>query len=142
MIFPYILLAIQPVIAAYQHHSNSSIQCPDVVSFCPFRPPTTLCLQFIINSSISIPPAQSPFRLFNLLLLAGDINPNPGSSDYLKVTYTNIGSIHKKYSATAKFISDNYTDLFAMSETWIRPDTTSANLSEITPPGYNLYQQP
>ena len=29
-----------------------------------------------------------------------------------------------------------------MSETWIRPDTTSANLSEITPPGYSLYQQP
>ena len=29
-----------------------------------------------------------------------------------------------------------------MSETWIRPDTTIANLSEITPPGYNLYQQP
>ena len=29
-----------------------------------------------------------------------------------------------------------------MSETWIRPDTTSANLSEITPPGYKLYQQP
>ena len=29
-----------------------------------------------------------------------------------------------------------------MSETWIRPNTTSANLSEITPPGYNLSQQP
>ena len=29
-----------------------------------------------------------------------------------------------------------------MSETWIRPDITSANLSEITPPGYSQYQQP
>ena len=29
-----------------------------------------------------------------------------------------------------------------MSETWIRPDTTSANLSGITPPGYNFHQQP
>ena len=28
-----------------------------------------------------------------------------------------------------------------MLETWIRLDTTSANLSEITSPGYNLYQQ-
>ena len=34
------------------------------------------------------------------------------------------------------------TDLFTMSETWMRPDTTSANLSEITPPGDNLHQQP
>ena len=38
MIFLQIFLAIHPVIAAYQHHSNSSIHCPDVVSFCPFRP--------------------------------------------------------------------------------------------------------
>ena len=29
-----------------------------------------------------------------------------------------------------------------MSETWIRPNTTSANLSEITLPSYKLYQQP
>ena len=29
-----------------------------------------------------------------------------------------------------------------MSETWIRPDTTNANLSGITPPGYNFHQQP
>ena len=29
-----------------------------------------------------------------------------------------------------------------MSETWIRPDNATANLSKITPPGYSLYQQP
>ena len=29
-----------------------------------------------------------------------------------------------------------------MSEMWISPDTTSANLTDITPPGYILYQQP
>ena len=143
MIVLHFLLAIQPVIASYQHHSNSSIKCPHVVSFCPFKPPTTtFCLHFIIKSTISIPPALPPFRLFILLLLAGDINPNPGPPRCPKVTYANIRSIHNKYPAIAKFISDNDTDLFAMSETWIRPGTTSANLSEITPPGYKLYQQP
>ena len=81
MIFQHILLVIQPVIAAYQLHSNSSIQCPDV-SFCPFKPPLpTFCLHFIIKSSISIPPALPPFHVFILHLLAGDINPNPGPSD-------------------------------------------------------------
>ena len=140
--FFHILLAIQPFIAAYQHHTNSSIQCPDVVSFCPFKPPTTtLCLHFSIKSSISIPPALSPSCLF-ILLLAGDINPNPGPSNCLNVTYANIRSINKKYPAITKFIFDNDTDLFAMSETWIRPDITSANLSGITPQGYNFYQQP
>ena len=79
MIFLHMLLAIQPVSAAYQHHINSSIQCSDVVSFCPFKPPTTtFCLHFSIKSSIFAPPALSPSRLFILLLLAGDINPNPG----------------------------------------------------------------
>ena len=143
MIFLYFLLAIQPVIAAYQHHSNSSIQCPDVVSFCPFKPPTTtFCLHFIIKSSLSIPSALLPFHLFILVLLAGDINPNPWTTQVYKGHLSNIRSIRNKFPAIAKFISDNDTDLFAMSETWIRPDTTSANLSAITPPGYNLYQQP
>ena len=91
---------------------------------------------------MSIPPALPPFRLFILLLLAGDINPNPGPLRCPKVTYANITSVHNKYPAIAIFISENDTDLFAMSDTWIRPDTTSANLPEITPPGYNLYQQP
>ena len=142
MIFLYILLAIQPVIAAYQHHINSTIQCPDVVSFCPFKPPTTTFrLHFTFRSSMFIPPALSPSCLFILLLLA-DINPNPGPPKCLNITYTNIRSINNKYPAIAKFISDNDTDLFAMSETWIRADITSANLSEITPPGYSLYQQP
>ena len=143
MIFLHILLAIQLVIAAYQHHINSTIQCPGVVSFCPFKPPTTtFCLHFTIRSSIFIPPALSPSRLFMLLLLAGDINPNPGPPTCLNITYANIRSINNKYPAIAKFIFDNDTDLFAMSETWIRHDITSANLSEITPPGYSLYQQP
>ena len=143
MICLYFLLAIQPVIAAYQHHSNSSIQCPGLVSFCPFKPPTTtFCLHFFIKSSMSIPPTLPPFRLLILLLLAGDINPNARPLSGPNVTYANIRLIHNKYPAIAKFISDNDTDLFAMTETWIRPDTTSANLSEITPPGYNLYQQP
>ena len=142
MIFLHILLAIQLVIAVYQHHINSSIQCPDVSS-CPFKPPTiTFCLHFSINSSIFIPPALSPSCLFILLLLAGDINPNPGPPKCLNITYANIRSINNKYLAIEKFVSDNDTDLFPMSDIWIRPDITSANLSEIIPPGYSLYQQP
>ena len=121
----------------------SSIQYPDFVCFCPFKPTTTtFCLHFDIKSSIFIPPALSPSCLFILRLLAGDINPNPGPPKCLNITYANIRSINNKYPAIAKFISDNDTDLFAMSETWIRPDTTRANLSEITPGGYSLYQQP
>ena len=139
MIFIYILLEIQPVITAYQHHSNSSIQCPDDVSFCPFNPPQPLST-YILSSNHQYQFHQ-PYHLLILLLDAGDIKPNQGLLRYPKVTYANIGSIHNKYPAIAKFISDDDTDVFAMSVTWIRPDTTSANLSEITLLGYNLYQQ-
>ena len=69
-------------------------------------------------------PALSPSHLFILLLLAGDINPNPGPPKCLSITYANMRLINNKYPAIAKFISDNDTDLFAMSKTWIRPDIT------------------
>ena len=109
--------------------------------FLSLQIPTAFCLHFSIKSSISIQPALSPSILFILLLLASDVNPNPGPFKRPNVTYTNIRSIHNNYPVIAKFISDNETDFFSMSETWIRPDTTSASLSEITQPGYNLYQQ-
>ena len=89
-----------------------------------------------------VPPALSPSRLFILLLLAGDINPNPEPPNGLSITCANVRSIRNLHPFLAKFIADNDTNLFAMSETWIKPDTTSANLSEITPPGFNLCQQP
>ena len=96
--FLHILLAIQPVMAAYQHHINSTIQCPGVVSLCPFKPPTTtFCLHFTMRSSISIPSVLSPSRLFIVLLLAGDINPNRGPSKCLNITYANIKSNNNKY---------------------------------------------
>ena len=101
MIFPHFLLGIQPVIATYQHHSNSSIQSADVVSFCPFKhPTTTFCLHFIIKSSNLTPPALPYFRLFILILLVTS-SPNPGPLRCLKVNYANISSIRNKYPAIA-----------------------------------------
>ena len=84
--------------------------------------------------------STSSVTFFILLVLAGDINPNPRPPKCLKVTYANIRSINNNYPV--KFITDNDIDLFAMSETLIRSDTTSTNVCEITPPGHNLYQQP
>ena len=57
---------------------------------------------------------------------------------YAQQVHTILSKLNK-YPAIVKYISDNDTDLFTMSETWNRPDTTNANLCEITPPGYNLY---
>ena len=74
MIFLHILLAIKPVIAAYQHHINSTIECPDVVSFCPFKPPTTtFCLHFTFTSSILFhqlchPPVCSSYSSLPVIL--------------------------------------------------------------------------
>ena len=37
---------------------------------------------------------------------------------------------------------DNNTDVFAMSETWIRPDASQAYLSDISPLGHTLFHRP
>ena len=101
MNFLHILLAIQPAIAAYKHHINTSIYCPVVVSVCPFKPPPTHNSLFNSNSywtfialnipmftlldqyTISIPPLLPTFQLFILLLLSRDINPNPDPVKFL-----------------------------------------------------------
>ena len=135
MVFLHILLAIQAVIAAYQH-IKSSIHCPDVVSFYPFQPPPPHSVYILSSNPQYQSTSSTTFSSYSYLLV---ISTQPNCQ---KVTYANTRSIHNKYPAMAKFISDNDTDLFAKSETWIRPDTTRATLCKINPPGYKLYQQP
>ena len=65
--------------------------------------------------SIFNPPALSPSRHFILLLLADDINQTQDHPSVCISSTQNIRSINSHYPSIAKFISDNDTDLFAMS---------------------------
>ena len=122
MLFLQFLLFFLPAISVFRHYGSTQIVCPPVVSFFqPPRTPTASCLHFLFKRNVHIPSKLPPVSLLTLLLLAGDINPNPGPSDCINFSFANVRSLSNKYSSIQKFILDNSTDVFAMSETWIRP---------------------
>ena len=82
MLFLQFLLFFLPAISVFCHYGSTQIVCPPVVSFFqPQRTPTASCLHFLFKKNIHIPSKLPPLSLLTLLLLAGDINPNPGPPD-------------------------------------------------------------
>ena len=100
-----------------------------------FFPSSTLSvsphLLLFINSSIRLRPRSSyPPSLFPsvnhgtliLLLLAGDVELNPGPSP-LNFTHLNIRSIRsfQKSSSLHNYLADHPTDILSLNETWLQP---------------------
>ena len=142
MLFLQFLLFFFPAISVFRHYGSTQIVCPPIVSFFqPQRTPSTSCLHFLFKKNVHI-PSKPPLSLLTLLLLAGDINPNPGPPDCINFSFANVRSLSNKYSSIQKFILDNNTDVFAMSETWICPDASQVYLSDISPQGHILFHRP
>jgi exonuclease III len=80
-----------------------------------------------------------------LILLSGDVHMNPGpASAKFNMCTLNIRSLTNPIHYTAlSDLADTYNiDLFALTETWISPNTTSAELFDATPPGFSLISNP
>ena len=92
---------------------------------------------FVTSSKSSIRHIQSPsFVILLGLLLSGDIQPNPGpTSTTFNVCTLNIRSLLNplKYTAIADLAETRNIDAFALTETWITPSATSAELRNATP---------
>jgi endonuclease/exonuclease/phosphatase family metal-dependent hydrolase len=75
--------------------------------------------------------------------LCGDIEANPGPSS-LNVCTLNIRSLlNPVHSAAVIDICNSYSvDILALTETWIRPSSTAAELGDATPSGYSLLSKP
>ena len=92
--------------------------------------------RLFINTSIAI----------ILLRLSGDIESNPGpvfeipgcSKRGLKVSHLNVRSLLPKIDLVRLFISKNPFDVFTLSETWLKPSITNA---EINIPNYLITRQ-
>jgi exonuclease III len=101
---------------------------------------------FVTSSKSSIRHIQSPsFVILLGLLLSGDIQPNPGpTSTTFNVCTLNIRSLLNplKYTAIADLAETRNIDAFALTETWITPSATSAELRNATPPGFFLISNP
>ncbi len=87
-----------------------------------------------------------PLLLAFLLFLSGDIQPNPGPANrHLTVYSLNIRSLFQENRSPhiQDVIHANNPDVFALTETWHNPHTTTpAQLAEATPRGFQLFSIP
>ena len=104
-------------------------------------------LLIILNSSIRFRPRSSyPPSLFHtgnpcsliLLLLAGDVELNPGPSA-LTFTHLNIRSIRsfEKSSSLHNYLADHPTDILSLNETWLQPTDSDNFISSLAPSGFS-----
>ena len=88
---------------------------------------------------------SNPLSLFHLstVLHAGDVhlNPGPNSSANLLLYTLNTRSMLTPLHITAlNDITDNVKpDVLAITDTWIRATTATAELIDATPPGYSHF---
>jgi len=83
--------------------------------------------------------------LFLLLfvLLSDDIELNPGPSAFTLCTLNIRSILHPLHSAALSHLIDTHNpDLFCLTETWIKPTNTAAELLNCTPPHYSLISTP
>ena len=105
-------------------------------------------MSFWLSSRKSPSPhiqTTSSFVIFLGLLLSGDIELNPGPiSTTFNVCTLNIRSLlnPRKYTAISDLAETRNIDAFALTETWITPSTTPAELRNATPPGFFLISNP
>ena len=73
--------------------------------------------------------------LYLLLVLAGDVELNPGPEEehtgFLDICHPNIHSLSDKFGAVKALLAGNY-DIIAITETLLRPhhDTSKLNLNK------------
>ena len=137
----------------FTRHLSSPSNC--ALSSFSVSEPTTATSQFAhLNSiplSFFLTPSRSHFiwpkntLLSLLLLLCGDIEPNPGpTSSSFNICTLNILSLTNVTHSTAlsSIAETHHVDLFALTETWITPSTTSAELFDSIPTGFSLLSFP
>ena len=83
---------------------------------------------------------RNPTNALLLLLLSGDVSTNPGPFP-IKISSTNVQSLHTKGPSIDSFIRDNHIDCLLMTETWLRESDTESHLMELTPKGFRLHHQ-
>ena len=128
------------------HHFNSFHLVPNSTMHVPSH------LLIILNSSIRFRPRSSyPPSLFHtgnpcsliLLLLAGDVELNPGPSA-LTFTHLNIRSIRsfEKSSSLHNYLADHLTDILSLNETWLQPTDSDNFISSLAPSGFSILNYP
>jgi hypothetical protein len=77
-----------------------------------------------------------------VIALSGDVELNPAAYSKINVCIFNIRSFTAPlhFIAPADQACSYNVNLFALTETWVSPKTTFAELLDDTSPGFNAYQ--
>ena len=148
-------------------HLATSSQCHiQPPNHSPIIPHTSICPLLNTHYSFLFPSLRSPrhqltlpnrslarkhFLITLLLLLSGNVEPNPGP-DFIDPTLqfaclnirsaSSVTSILDKPYLLQEFITDNLIDTLALTETWFQLDTPSNVVNGILPSGYSLINCP
>ena len=102
---------------------------------------TTFAASLLFTRSRSV-RFRSLFLLL-FVLLSGDIELNPGPSAFTLCTLNIRSILHPLHSAALSHLIDTHNpDLFCLTETWIKPTNTAAELLNCTPPHFSLISTP
>ena len=94
----------------------------------------------------------SSFFTFCLLLLAGDVEVNPGPIPFTQPTFnlasfnirsaSSITNIQNKPEILKHIIHDHKIDIVCLTETWLNPDTPPAIINSLLPPSFSFAHCP
>ena len=120
------------------------------VSKCLDHIPIHFLLRRLTTSTILYPNKPRFFLLCLILLLAGDIeiNPGPVSLTSLNLSHLNIRSATSvtsqldKPTSIQETILDHKLDILSLSETWLPLDTLPSVLNSLTPPNFSILNSP
>jgi len=130
--------------------SSPHFSYPHLPHSIPFY---TACKQYSYLTStsfavLSIATCPCTYRCRNyfllaFLLLSGDIELNPGPTNFTVCTLNIRSILTDTHSAALSGLTvSHHPDLVCLTETWIKPTTTITELANCTPPNYTFCSFP
>jgi exonuclease III len=144
----YLVCHIYPSLSTLPTYYNLSDQSVIYqTATTQFESLNTIPISFILSSPRIHFRHTGNIFLSILILLSGDIQSNPGpisTHSCLNMCTLNIRSLTKPlhYTALADIAESSNIHIFALTETWINPNTTSAQLFDSIPHGFTLISNP
>jgi len=136
------------LLSFFRRSPVSSCSYPSTASTShTFQPYHTTCHEYAYLTHFSptfllIAAHRRPLRWYSsfflaCFLLSGDIELNPGPTNFAVCTLTIRSILHPLHSvASSDLIVSHHPDPICLTETWVRNSTTCTELTHCTPPNY------
>ena len=126
------------------HHYYSTNATTDQIASSQFKSLNTIPLSLLTTRPGARFCYTSNILISILILLSGDIQPNPVSNNSLNICTLNIRSLTNSlhYTALDDLAESHNIHVFALTETWLTPNSTSAEIFYAIPHGFTFLSTP